>query len=102
MLASEEAAKSRWVQREVAWWLSNRSCDKLLLLVTDGQLVWDDGARDFDWQRTNALPEILRGRFQDVPLYVELQWAKTEEKLSLRSSRFRSAVLDIAAPLRKT
>ena len=30
LLASPEAASSKWVQQEVAWWFENRSSDKLL------------------------------------------------------------------------
>ena len=53
----------------------------------------------FDWERTSALPPLLRGRFEDEPLYVDLRWARDENDLSLRHSRFRAVVLDVAAPL---
>nr|VFK20666.1 MAG: WD domain-containing protein, G-beta repeat-containing protein [Candidatus Kentron sp. LPFa] len=69
----------------------------MLLLLTEGKLVWD--RTDYNWDQTTALPDILKGQFKHEPLYVDLRWAKTEDKLSLRHSRFRSAVLDVAAPL---
>ena len=99
LMASTHAARSAWVNREVEWWLSNRSADKLLVLLTEGDLVWDPQTRDWDWQRTTALPPALGGRVADEPLYVDLRWAH-EEAVSLRHARFRAAILDIAATIR--
>ncbi|WP_136810852.1 toll/interleukin-1 receptor domain-containing protein [Desulfosediminicola flagellatus] len=99
LLASPQAAQSFWVEREIKWWLDNRSIEKMLIIVTDGELVWDRITNDYDWEHTTALPDNLRGQFEDEPLHVDLSWAKSEEKLSLRHSQFRSAVLDIVAPL---
>jgi hypothetical protein len=98
-LASPRAAESPWVQKEIQWWLEHRSGDKMLVLLTEGELAWDGGAGDFDWGRTSAVPRSLGGRFKDEPLYVDLRWARGDETLSLRHSRFRAAILDIAAPL---
>ncbi|MEJ1963106.1 MAG: hypothetical protein WDO56_16755 [Gammaproteobacteria bacterium] len=100
LMASPLAAQSPWVQREIDWWLHNRSVDRLLILLTHGELAWDSGARDFDWTRTDAVPELLRGRFSDEPLYVDLRWADHPEKLSLRNTRFRGAILDLSATVR--
>jgi WD40 repeat protein len=99
LMASPESARSPWVNREVQWWLDHRSVDRLLIVVTGGELVWASHDRDFDWERTSALPPLLRGRFEDEPLYVDLRWARDENDLSLRHSRFRAVVLDVAAPL---
>ena len=71
----------------------------MLIVLTDGELVWDGTARDFDWKQTTALSSDLREKFEEEPLYVDLSWAKTEDDLSLRHSQFRGAVLDVAAPL---
>jgi hypothetical protein len=43
LMASPEAARSPWVDREVAWWLANKSPQRLLVVLTDGQFAWDDG-----------------------------------------------------------
>lgn len=99
-MASPQAAQSPWVGQEIAWWIANRSCETMLVLLTDGDLAWDDAANDFDWSRTTAAPASLRGRFSCEPLYVDLRWAKTEENLSLRHLQFRAAMLDVAAPIR--
>lgn len=99
LLASPAAAASRWVQREIDWWLQHRPPQQLLILLTGGELVWDNEAGDFDWQRTTALPASLRGHFATEPLWVDLRWARSGERLTLRHAAFRLAVLDIAAPL---
>jgi WD40 repeat protein len=99
LLASPQAAGSSWVKREVDWWLTNRSTNKMLILLTDGEIVWDNTAGDFDWSKTKALPGNLLGQFKEVPLYIDLRWAKTDIDLSLRHTRFRSSILDLASPL---
>lgn len=99
LLASPEAARSPWVKREVEWWLRNRSIETMLILLTDGELIWDKTTNDYNWERTTALPDCLRKQFKDEPFYVDLRWAKTENNLSLRHSQFRSAILDIAPTL---
>jgi len=99
LLASQEAAASQWVQREVDWWLQNRSADTLLIVLTSGFVAWANGAGDFDWTKTNALPHDLHGRFASEPLYVDLRWARTADRRSLRRTQFRAAILDLAAVL---
>lgn len=99
LLASPPAAGSTWVEREVSWWLQHRSSDKLLLVVTDGSLVWDDDRQDYDWTQTTALPNGLAGRFPSEPLHVDLRWTRSMPTWSRRDERFRNAVLDIGAPL---
>ena len=71
----------------------------MLILLTEGELVWDNHVSDFDWKQTTALSNRAGRPFNDEPLWVDLRWARNEENLSLRHTQFRSAVLDIAAPL---
>ncbi|MGE0816765.1 MAG: TIR domain-containing protein [Vicinamibacterales bacterium] len=99
LMASPEAAASAWVQKEVDWWIGHRGPDSLFLVLTDGDLVWDSTAGDFNVARSTAVPASLHGRFAGEPLYVDLRWAKSASALSLRHSRFRAAVLDVAAAL---
>src|SRR6266446_10501831 len=47
-LSSPEAAASPWVAREVAQWRAKHGSDNLLVLLTDGEIVWDNDARDFN------------------------------------------------------
>ncbi|TKB81385.1 MAG: TIR domain-containing protein [Nitrospira sp.] len=99
LMASVEAAQSKWVNKEIDWWIKHRSTDRLLILLTGGELVWDEGCADFDWNRTTALPRSLSRQFKHEPLYVDLRWAKSASNLTLRHARFHAAILSIAAPL---
>jgi hypothetical protein len=49
LLASPEAAQSKWVSKEVETWLSTKGPTTLLLALTSGDLVWDKDVGDFLW-----------------------------------------------------
>ena len=99
LLASPESASSEWVGKEVSYWLATKAPERLLIALTGGELTWDERAGDFDWDRTNALPPVLRGVFAEEPRYIDVRWARTAEDVSLRNPQFRSTVAEIAAPL---
>jgi len=99
LLASPTAAQSPWVEREIRWWCTERTPDRLLIVVTEGAVAWDDATRDFDWSRTNAIPPALRGAFKGEPHYLDLGWARLEPELSPRHPRFQDAVAELAATL---
>lgn len=84
LLASISAAQSVWVERELAWWLEHRSPDRLLLVLTDGELTWNSDR--FDEARSTALPPILRSAFRQEPRWVD--------------SRASDPVVEVAATLR--
>ncbi|MFI6649886.1 toll/interleukin-1 receptor domain-containing protein [Streptomyces sp. NPDC050529] len=98
-VASPEAAASDWVQKEIQFWLDNRSPERLLIAVSSGTIHWDPSAGDFDWSRTSALPRMLEGAFRAEPLWVDLVEVRKHQRYSLRQAEFRSAVAALAAPL---
>lgn len=108
LMASPASAASPWVGREVAWWLAHRGPQQLLIVLTDGQIVWDAARGDFDMARTDSLPPILSGRFAAEPLHVDLRPCRalagqgSGKGLDLSHPGFRDAVLSLAAPLRGT
>jgi len=99
LLASPEAAASTWVEREAGWWRANKPIDRLFLVLTGGELDWDDETRDFDLATSDALPRTLAGAFAEEPRWIDLRWARTADDVSLRNARFRTAVAEVAAPL---
>lgn len=99
LLASPQAAQSKWVEQEVDWWLRNRSADHLLIVWTDGELTWDRAAGDFDWAKTTVLPRRLAKVFQGEPNYLDLRFAKTSVHLSLRQPKFLEAIAGLSATL---
>ncbi|MEZ5181499.1 MAG: toll/interleukin-1 receptor domain-containing protein [Acidimicrobiales bacterium] len=99
LLCSPDAARSEWVGKEVERWVAARGSDRLLLVVTDGSLVWDDRAGDYDPERSTALHPALRGVFRSEPRHIEMQWARSETDLTIRHPRFRDQIAEIAAPM---
>lgn len=100
LFAAPIAAQSPWVSKEVDFWCLNKSVDRLLIVQTDGDVVWDAGAGDFDWSSTTALPSRLRGIFKDEPRWIEARWARTSSQTTLKDPRFRDPVAELAAPIR--
>jgi hypothetical protein len=99
LMSSPEAAASKWVKKEIDYWLKNKSADKVLIIQTDGIIEWDDAAGDFDWKKTTGVPENLKKAFARVPKYVDLSWARKQEHLSRRQSAFQGAIALLAATL---
>ncbi len=98
LLASPEAARSKWVNREIEHWVATKSPDRILPVVTDGDWRWDPALRDFAEDST-AVPAALRGVFAEEPLFLDLRWARDDRHLSLQHSRFRDAIAQLAAPM---
>lgn len=76
LLASPAAARSPWVDQELAWWMQHREPETLLVVLTTGIIVWDGANADFEWRSTDALPRRLSGWFRAEPLWVDLRWAR--------------------------
>ncbi len=87
-------ARSRWVAKEVAWWLENRHRRTLFVLLTDGEAVWDNGV--LDTGRTTALPEVLHGIPE--PRCVDLRGVRDAE-LDVRNPDWEPVLADVVAPL---
>lgn len=102
LFASPDAVASRWVQKEVETWLElhHNKVDKLLIVLTAGNLSWNPEATDFDWSHSDALPENLKGRFRQEPLYLDLRWATNPADLSLKNRQWKDAIATIASTLR--
>jgi hypothetical protein len=94
LLASPEAARSKWVNQEVEHWCANKRAANVLVVVTR-----DDRPGDFDWERTTAVPPVLQSALEREPRTVDLRWAREVHDVSLQNARFRDAVADVAAPL---
>jgi hypothetical protein len=87
------------VLREIDHWLGTHPVDRLLIVLTAGELTWNRSTGTFDAERTTALPARLMSAFAEEPLYLDLRWARSEDQLSSRHPRFRDAVADLAAAL---
>ncbi|WP_433831255.1 TIR domain-containing protein [Actinoplanes sp. CA-015351] len=98
LLASPEAARSPWVNKEIEHWVATKSPRRILPVLTDGEWRWDAATGDFTGDST-AVPEALRGVFVEEPLYLDLRWARDDLHLNLRHARFRDSIAQLAAPM---
>src|SRR4051812_46321689 len=96
LAASPQAARSPYVQREFAWWLDNRTADRILVVLLEGSAKWDAKTDRVDPQKMTALPPAFLDRKLPAPRFVDLEKAKAADLLD---PYFRTAVEDIAATL---
>ena len=54
---------------------------------------------DFDWSKTNAIPEGMKQQYASMPFWVDFSWVQTEKQLSDEDPRFQDAVASLAATL---
>jgi hypothetical protein len=101
LMADPLSAQSEWVQKEVACWLTMKRTEKMLIVWTGGDLVWDKARKDFAWDKTTSLPALLVGTFEgEEPLYQDLRWAREEVHLSRKHPQFASALAKLSAAIR--
>ena len=98
-LASPDSRESKWVGKELDYWLHHKSIDKLILVVINGDMIWDDAVKSYQQTELNWIPANLNKIFKQEPFYVDLRVLKSKGDLSLKNSIFNKEVLKIAAEL---
>ena len=98
-MASPESAQSKWVNKEIEYWLETKSLDTILIVLSDGNLYWNNGDNKTINTANNSLPSILNKALKNEPFYVDLLEMRTELDLSLKNPIFKKEVLKLAAQL---
>jgi WD40 repeat protein len=98
-MASPVSASSHWVSKEIEYWVANKSIDKLLIVLTEGEIAWDNKTDIFLNAESNSLPGILDKKFTVEPFYIDLRTARTQKDLSLNNPIFKKEILKLAAQL---
>lgn len=98
-MANQKYAQSKWCQREIAYWIENKPIEKFLIILTEGEILWDEATNDFDWNVTTALPKNLSGVFKGEPFFVDFRNLGGEEKLNLDNPEFENRLVVLAATL---
>jgi tetratricopeptide (TPR) repeat protein len=96
LLASTESARSRWVSGETLFWLKNKTTDSLLIVLTSGDLSWDERAGDFSWSDQTPLPSNLKGKFRSEPRWVDL---RAFRDATLSADKLLPAAADLASAI---
>jgi WD40 repeat protein len=99
LMASPEAARSVWVDREIAWWLKHKAADRVLIALTGGRLavVGPDGIPS-----DAALPPTLAAASTTEPRWVDLRWLRDAAHVDESNPRLRECVADLASTIRGT
>lgn len=104
MLASPEAAASKWVNKEVLYWLEYNSVETLLIALTEGELNWDDAGGDFVASDGKGvpLPPALAKKFPTEPKWVDLRPYRegADRTARKRDAKFTELAADFAAAIR--
>ncbi|QDT35970.1 hypothetical protein [Stratiformator vulcanicus] len=101
LIASKAASESPWVAREAEFWCEHRKSQNVLIVLSDGEIGWDGAKQDFDWNKTNSLPNTFQNVFEHEPLFIDLRWVESEEDRSLKHPKFADAVATLAAAIHK-
>ena len=98
---SPSGAASPWVDREVEYWLQAKGAETMLLVLARGELRWDEHTGAFDRATSTAAPPALAtaGALVAEPSYVNLSRTAGSSALSLDDPAFRTAIVDLAAPI---
>ncbi|GIM89837.1 toll/interleukin-1 receptor domain-containing protein [Paractinoplanes toevensis] len=101
LMASPDAASSPWVREEVRVWLAkDPTASRVLIALTDGDIVTTSDSRCIDSAATNALPAELVAALNHVPLWIDLRTARSAVDVGPgRRGRLGDVVADFAAPI---
>jgi hypothetical protein len=95
LLASPEAARSEWVNREVRWWLDQHGTERLLVVATGPRLAWDEQAGN--WAADVLVPPALRSAFTSEPRWVDLSRVPLHRRVPVIPAE---RLAEVAAPIR--
>ncbi|WP_285472904.1 TIR domain-containing protein [Actinoplanes sp. NBRC 101535] len=90
VLASPASARSRWVAKEIEYWLATRSPDHIVLVRTGGTLHWADGR----FTASDAVSPALAGAFPAEPTYLDAPAGMSPDVIAKISARVRGRDVD--------
>jgi len=99
LLASPGSAQSHWCGKEIDHWKEHKPMDHFLIAVTDGEILWDQGKNDFDWDVTTCIPKNLSNTFKSEPLFVDFRSHKDDDDLNLKNPEFKTKVVLLSATI---
>ncbi|KFE97351.1 hypothetical protein IX39_20365 [Chryseobacterium formosense] len=102
LLASPKASESKWIIDEIEKWAEKDSqFHKFNIVITSGEIHWNNIKNDFDWEKTNCLPKSLKGKFSSEPLYIDLTdyVNKKNRPIDNKSSGFTYKIVKIISAI---
>ena len=100
-LATKNAAESPWVQEELRIWCEEmHRTDRLIIVHVSDSIEVDATSKAVNWERTDALPALLKPFISTAPVWVDLSWASKDAQRDLLNADYRAAINAITARLR--
>ncbi|WP_374499552.1 TIR domain-containing protein [Zoogloea sp.] len=100
-LATKDAGESTWVQDELRIWCAElRRADRLIIVHVSDSIEVDVALGAVNWERTDALPALLKPYVSSIPVWVDLSWASKDAQRDLLNADYRGAVNAITARFR--
>ena len=69
------------------------------MVLSEGDISWDEKLNDFDWEKTTAIPKTLSKAYEMEPLFVDFRGVRTETAFSMRNQVFKEKAGILAATL---
>ncbi|HEY4788381.1 MAG TPA: TIR domain-containing protein, partial [Bacteroidales bacterium] len=109
LLAQKKLSLSalNWVNQEVGYFLKlceQRQVDPsdyIILVITDGEIEWDRKENNWNFEKTNVLPNALQNIYVAQPLYVDLRILKDSISYGIQKQALNEALVVIEARLLK-
>ena len=98
-LASPQAAASKWVRMEIDEFLKNKPTEKIIIVMTDGELKWDYEKNKVVEGPKNSLPPNLAEKFDAEPFYIDFRSSVDDANLSFDDPILKKELLKVAAHL---
>lgn len=101
-LAEKASADSPWCSEELEYWCNPRKLNRAqnLIIVLIGDDIILNTTRSVNFERSTALPPVLRTYLTSIPLYIDLRWATTGTDTDLQHPRYRHEINGLSARLR--
>lgn len=100
LIASPASASSDFVERELSAWIrySPSARERILIVLSDGEISWNESKRNFDFHRSTAIPRVLSDLFKSEPTYIDLRWARSAPR-RIGRPEFSEAVATMVAAI---
>ena len=100
LIASPASASSDSVRNELNEWIQSSpdARERIRIVLSDGEIIWNEVERDFDFDRSTALNTALSGLFKSEPIYIDLRWARDAPR-RIGRPEFAEAVATLVAAL---
>lgn len=102
-LAEKASAESPWCVQELEQWCNPEKLNRtpnLIIALIDDDFATNETHDGIHWEKTTALPALLRPYLTSIPLYMDLRWAKNPTDTDLQHPKYRHEINALAARLR--